>query len=119
MTANPSSKLWGAAGSLENADGKTAFDARLLGDKAASDVIDRYIEYLAVSITNYINIFQPERLSIGGGVSAQGDVLLIPLKERVRKMVYTKDSARNTEIVISSLGNDAAVIGSAMLYKLA
>ena len=69
----------------------------------------------AVRITNTINIFQPDILCIGGGVCNEGDPLLLPLKELVAKEVYTKNSAKNTEIVIAKLGNDAGIIGAAFL----
>ena len=62
-----------------------------------------------------INIFQPDILCIGGGVCNEGDPLLLPLKELVAKEIYTKNSAKNTEIVIAKLGNDAGIIGAAFL----
>ncbi|MBR5601653.1 MAG: ROK family protein, partial [Clostridia bacterium] len=49
--------------------GRTAFDAQRKGDAAAQEVVDMYIDYLACGIGNVINIFQPEVLSLGGGVS--------------------------------------------------
>ena len=72
-------------------------------------------KYLAAGITNTINIFQPDILCIGGGVCNEGDPLLVPMKEIVKKDVYTRDSAKNTEIVIAQLGNDAGIIGAAFL----
>ena len=86
-----------------------------MGDATAQAVIDKYIRYLACGITNTINIFQPDILCIGGGVCNEGDPLLLPLKEQVKKEVYTKNSAKNTEIVIAKLGNDAGIIGAAFL----
>ena len=85
------------------------------GDKSAKEVVDKYIKYLAAGITNTINIFQPDILCIGGGVCNEGDALLKPMKEIVAKEVYTRDSKRNTEIVIAKLGNDAGIIGAAFL----
>ena len=95
--------------------GRTAFNAMRKGDKAAKEVVDEYIRYLACGITNTINIFQPDVLCIGGGVCNEGDPLLLPLKELVAKEVYTKDSPKNTKIVIAELGNDAGIIGAAFL----
>ncbi|MDR0916693.1 MAG: ROK family protein [Oscillospiraceae bacterium] len=118
MTVHRSSKLWEVARTLEDVDGKTAFDGALLGDAAAADVVAQYIEYLGIALTNIVNTFQPERLSIGGGVSAQGDVLLTPLREHVNRARYTRNSARNTEISVSQLGNDAGIIGAALLHEL-
>ncbi len=104
---------------MNEQDGKvsarTAFNAMRAGDRAGKAVVDKYIRYLACGITNTINIFQPDILCIGGGVCNEGDPLLLPLKELVAKEVYTKNSAKNTEIVIAKLGNDAGIIGAAFL----
>ena len=94
---------------------RTPFDAMRAGDKSAKEVVDKYITYLAAGITNIINIFQPDILCIGGGVCNEGDPLLLPVKELVKKEVYTRSLAKNTEIVIAELGNDAGIIGAAFL----
>ena len=96
---------------------RTAYQAMKQGDEAGKSVTDMYVKYLAVGITNVINIFQPDILCIGGGVCNEGDTLLIPLKEAVAEQVYSKRSAKNTGIVICSLGNDAGIIGAAMLHR--
>ena len=102
-------------GDLNNVTGKTPFDAMLAGDATGKAVVEEYIGYLATGIVNVINIFQPDILCIGGGVCNEGDPLLLPLKELVAKEIYTKNSAKNTEIVIAKLGNDAGIIGAAFL----
>jgi glucokinase len=94
---------------------RIAFDAMRLGDAAAKEVVDFYIKCLAAGITNTINIFQPDVLCIGGGVCNEGDPLLLPMKEIVAREVYTRNSPKNTEIVIAKLGNDAGLIGAAFL----
>ncbi len=94
---------------------RTAFDCMRMGDAAAKEVVDAYIRHLAAGITNTINIFQPDILCIGGGVCNEGDPLLLPMKELVAKEVYTRNSPKNTEIVIAKLGNDAGLIGAAFL----
>ena len=94
---------------------RTAFDAMRMGDAAAKEVVDFYIKCLAAGITNTINIFQPDVLCIGGGVCNEGDPLLLPMKAIVAKEVYTRNSPKNTEIVIAKLGNDAGLIGAAFL----
>lgn len=96
---------------------RTSFDAMRAGDKAAKDVVDKYIKYLAAGITNTINIFQPDVLCIGGGVCNEGDPLLLPVKELVKKEVYTRNSPKNCDIVIAKLGNDAGIIGAAFLGR--
>lgn len=96
---------------------RTAYQAMKQGDPVGLEVTEQYVKYLAVGITNVINIFQPDILCIGGGVCNEGDTLLVPLKKAVAEQVYTRNSAKNTEIVICSLGNDAGIIGAAMLHK--
>lgn len=95
--------------------GKLSFQAMREGCPVAKEVCERYIRYLALGITNMINIFQPNVLCIGGGVCNEGDALLNPVKEIVKREIYTRNSEKNTEIVIASLGNDAGIIGAAFL----
>ena len=85
----------------ERITGRTAFNYMRAGDETAKQVVDDYIRYLAAGITNTINIFQPDVLCIGGGVCNEGDPLLLPMKEIVKKEVYTRNSPKNTEIVLS------------------
>ena len=99
----------------EHISARTAFNYMRAGDATAKQVVDDYIKYLAAGITNTINIFQPDVLCIGGGVCNEGDPLLVPMKEIVKREVYTRNSEKNTEIVIAALGNDAGIIGAAFL----
>ena len=115
MDKSPDSLMHKLAEETGHVSGRTAFDAAKQGDEAAQRVVDKYIKYLAAGVTNTINIFQPDIFSIGGGVAGEGDNLLIPLKEIVEKEVYSRNSPKNTEIVIASLGNDAGIIGAALL----
>ncbi len=116
MQECPDSKMWDLCdGDLEKAGGKTAFKAAKAGDAAGKAVVDSYISYLACGLTNMINIFQPEILSIGGGVCNEGDYLLNPVKELVFGESYSRDGVPQTEIKIAKLGNDAGIIGAAAL----
>ncbi len=76
-------------------------------------IIEEYISYLADGITNLVNIFQPDIIAIGGGISAQGDTLLKPVIDIVKKDVY--GGVLKTKIVKAILGNDAGIVGAAML----
>ena len=111
MKAHPESVMH----TMGEPGGRTAFNAMRQGDSAGKEVVDSYIKYLAAGIANVINIFQPEILSIGGGVCNEGDALLNPLKEAVAGEVYTRRGQKNTKIVIATLGNDAGIIGAAFL----
>ncbi len=96
---------------------RTAYKAMKQGDEAGKVVTEQYVKYLAAGIANTINTFQPDILCVGGGVCNEGDTLLVPLRKAVAEQVYTKNSAKNTEIVVCSLGNDAGIIGAALLCK--
>lgn len=118
MEKDPDSKMWDLCnGEKDKVEGKTVFDAINLSDSTAKEVLDNYIYYLSVGITDIINIFQPEVLCIGGGISKAGDMFLNPLKELIDKQVYTRNSANQTKIMIATLHNDAGIIGAAMLKE--
>ena len=94
---------------------RTAFSAMKKGDKAGSEVVNEYVDYLACGLTNIINVFQPEVLSIGGGISGEGDYLLKPLLEIVRTEQYTRNVPNQCKVRIAELGNDAGIVGAAGL----
>ncbi len=95
--------------------GRTSFDGMRAGDEAAKAVVDTYLHYLACGIANLLNIFQPEILSIGGGVSGEGQALLDALLPLIRKECYGGSTVKQTEIRIATLGNDAGIVGAAVL----
>ena len=95
--------------------GRTACDAMRAGDEAAKEVYDTYIKYLAAGLTNIVNIFQPEVISLGGGVSGEGQSLIDSLLPIIRKEQYGGTVVALTDIRIAKLGNDAGIIGAAML----
>lgn len=116
MEKDRSSSMWDLVRERNNkVSARISYDAMRMGDKSATEVVDKFTKYLACGLTNVINIFQPEVLCIGGGVCNEGDALLLPVKELVAKEVYTKNSPKNTEVVIAKLGNDAGIIGAAFL----
>lgn len=117
MEAHPESKISQLVETDGRVSARTAFNAAKLHDETGKAVVERYIKHLACGIANTINVFQPDILCIGGGVCNEGDNLLVPLKEEVARNVYSRNSAKNTEICICSLGNDAGIIGAAMLGK--
>ncbi len=100
---------------VERVSGRTACDAMRAGDAAAKEVYDKYIAYLACGIANMINIFQPEVISLGGGISGEGQSLIDSLLPLVRAEQYGGANEKVTEIRIAKLGNDAGIIGAAML----
>ena len=95
--------------------GRTAFDALRKGDEAAREVVDEYVKYLASGLASMINIFQPEVLSIGGGISNEGQYLLDLVTPLVREQQYGTGLVPATDIRIAQLRNNAGIIGAAVL----
>ena len=102
-------------GDPEKISGKTAFQAARAGDEAGREVVASYIDHLVEGLANIINIFQPEVLTLGGGICYEGDFLLNPINDRIYKEIYTKDHDPKTVIRVAELGNDAGIIGAACL----
>ena len=118
MEKNPFSALWEiVGGDLERTEGKTVFDGIRLGDETAKQVFDRYIRYVGVGLVDLINVFQPELICIGGGISKAGEMLLAPLRRMIEEESYTRTAKRQTKLAIASLDNDAGIIGAALLPR--
>ena len=96
-------------------NGRTAFDAMRAGDEAATEVVNEYVKYLASGLASMVNIFQPEVLSIGGGISNEGQFLLDLVTPLVREQQYGTGLVPNADIRIAQLRNDAGIIGAAVL----
>lgn len=119
MIKYPDSIMWKLCNdNINNVNGLTAFDAMRQGDKAGKAVVDRYINYIAVGIANNINIFQPDVICIGGGVSKEGDNLILPITEFVNGDNFARNIEKKALIKTADLGNDAGIIGAAYLCNL-
>ena len=94
-------------------DGKTAFRAAEKGDLTAKEVVNKYIEYVAEGLVNVVNIFQPEQLVIGGGISREGEAFVSKIREFVYKYDYNRYMDK-TKISAATLFNDAGIIGAAL-----
>lgn len=105
-------------GDFSKIDAKTAFDAAKQGDETGKKVVDQYIKYIAEGLANIINIFSPEIVAIGGGVCKEGEYLLKPLRQLISERVYSVEDLPQTEIKVARMGNDAGIIGAAMLGKI-
>ena len=118
MEEAPGSLLWQfCQGDPARVSGRTVFDARDAGDPTAAAVVERYLDYLACGVANLINLLEPDVVVIGGGISAQGENLLEPLRRRVRELVYIPLMADRCRIAAAQLGNDAGIIGAAFLGR--
>ena len=113
MNAHSDSKMW-EIGSTNKVNGKTAFDYYEI-DEYARLVVDNYIESLGVGIANIANVFRPEAVILGGGVCAQGDALITPLKKQLAREIYAGERGPSVDIVIAELENSAGLLGAAAL----
>ena len=119
MIRYPDSIMWEmCGGDVTKINGRTAFDAMRKEDIAGKYVVDRYINYIAVGISNNINIFQPDIICIGGGISKEGKTLTDPINEFVAGENYARNHEKKTEVKVAALGNDAGIIGAAYLCNL-
>lgn len=94
-----------------------AFIAMRDGDETAKEVVDTYTSYLADGLANAINAFMPEVLVVGGGVCNEGDPLLIPMREKTMSRPYFGPGVKKTRIELAQMGNDAGIVGAAMMGK--
>ncbi len=93
--------------------GRTAFDCARQGDETAQQVVDTYIDYVAHGIGGFINIFRPDIVLIGGGISNEGEYLLRPINEKLPAYVLSYKHIGAPPVIAATLGNDAGIIGAA------
>ena len=117
MAAHPESALHALA-AQGGVEGRTAFEAAQQGDETALAVCRTYVSYLADGLVSLINILRPEVVAIGGGVAAAPDHLLLdPLREIVSRESFGCHGGRCTRVLRAELGNDAGIIGAALLGR--
>lgn len=103
-------------GKLDTLEAKDIFDAAKEGDKFSLDLVDYEAEYLAMGIGNILNIINPEKIVLGGGVAMSGEILLNPMKEKLKKYALPV-TLKNIEIVQGILGNEAGIKGAVALFN--
>lgn len=116
MAEHPESAMHGiCGGDPAKVSGRTAFDAARQGDPAGLALVERYIHYLAVGVSSLIILLRPQAVILGGGVCNEGEYLFGPLRAAVEPMVYAHDIIGVPKILKAGLGNDAGIIGAALL----
>ena len=119
MAAHPESALCRLAEEAGGVDGRTPFLAAEAGDETALAVCRAYVEELAEGTASLINILRPEAVAFGGGVAGAPEHLLLePLRRRVGALCFSRHGGRATRILRAELGNDAGVIGAALLGRV-
>ncbi|WP_291255813.1 ROK family protein [Fusobacterium sp.] len=116
LTVNKNNMLYSMIdGDIERLEAKDIFDAAKKGDKFSMDLVDYEAEYLAMGIGNILNIINPEKVVLGGGVAMAGDILLSPMKKKLEKYALGV-TLENLEIVQGVLGNEAGIKGAVGLF---
>lgn len=95
----------------EDIDGKTIIEKYLAGEEHAIKTMQHHFDYLAGGIVNCVNIFSPQKVIIGGGISEAGQFYIDELTQRV-KVGALPVSFSNTKIVAATLGNRAGLLGA-------
>ena len=101
-------------GDLDKLNAKIIIDAAKEGDTIANSVFNRYAEYLTIAVNNIISFLDPDMIVLGGGVSHAGEFLLNAVRERLPKYLMFK-TLPYAELRQAKLGNDAGIIGAALL----
>ena len=78
--------------------------------KNVNDFVDKYLENVSIGLSNIITIFEPEAISFGGSFSYYCDIFLPILNEKLKKLMFNKDS--KVDLITAKLKNDAGMIGA-------
>lgn len=117
MAAHPESLLHRLTAD-DGVEGRTAFQAAEAGDETALAVCREYVEWLAAGVISLVNVLRPEVLALGGGVAdAPEHLLLEPLRKLVERESFSRHGGRATRVVRAELGNDAGILGAALLGR--
>ncbi|CAM3851863.1 ROK family transcriptional regulator [Alkalicoccus chagannorensis] len=105
------SLLMNKTSTRDEISGELIYQCAIEGDELSQDILSETGKYLGIGMTNMINLMNPAKLIIGGGVSKADNFILDPLKEVVSKKALT-DEVKNTDITKSELEDRATVIGA-------
>ncbi len=105
--------LAGAGGG--EADGRVVVDAYLRGVPAAVQAMEEHWDYLAHGIASMINLFAPQRVVVGGGISEAGEFYFDALRRKVARYAMPVCAA-DTQLIAAALGNRAGCLGAAGLF---
>ena len=106
--------LQSVSNDITKIEARTVIDAARMHDPVASAVYEHWTDCLAQAIAGVVNLFDPEVIVLGGGVSKAGQFLLDPLLNKYSQYVLYGDQPL-PEIKLASLGPEAGIIGAAML----
>ena len=100
----------------ETVSGKTVFDYKET-DETAKTVFDTFIKNLGIQIVGLCNIFSPDIIVIGGGISSQGEALTKPLEDYVNNNMFLKIIGKKIKITSAKFLNNAGFLGARCLFN--
>jgi glucokinase len=109
---HPNTALGQALAAGEEIDGKRVTDAAVDGDGIAREVLATIGRRLGVALSSLANVFEPDVIVIGGGVSAAGDLLLEPARAEV--VTRSLPPMNRTPVAAAELGPEAGMVGAAV-----
>ena len=109
-----SAKFREIAGSVDAITPAIVAQAANEGDSVAKKIFEITGEYIGIGLTSVVNLLNPEKIVIGGGVADAGDILLEPLRKTLKSRTMPIQGAA-VEVVPAQLGNTAGIIGSSLL----
>ncbi len=101
-------------GNMDRINAKIVIDSAKAGDPVAMRVFDRYCKYLAITVNNITAFLDPEMIVLGGGVSTAGEFLLNNIRDQLPRYLMYK-TLPSPELCLAQLGNEAGIIGAALL----
>lgn len=102
------------AGSVDAITPAIVCQAAQQGDVVAKRIFTKMGEYLGIGLASVVNLLNPEKIVIGGGVADAGDILFDPLRKTLKDRAMPIQGAA-VEVVQAELGNSAGLIGASLL----
>lgn len=116
LKVNKTNKLYQKLnGEIDKVEAKDVFDCAKEGDAFSLDIVDYEAEYLAMGIGNILNLINPEKIILAGGVSLAGDILLDRVKEKLPKYAMSVAIENGFSVELGILGNDSGIYGASAL----
>ena len=103
-------------GDAAQLNAKAVLDLARAGDADCMGIFETYVKYLCVGLANLINIYDPDMIVLGGGVAYAGDFLLDAVRAALGDYVYCP-ALSWARVELARMGNDAGIIGAAMLGR--
>ena len=127
LASGPSIARWvaaeietGAASILPKGSALTSrqvAEAAQSGDRLAMTAFERAGTYLGQAIANFVNIFNPAMVILGGGVSQSGELLLAPIRSVLDQQVYSHHFLDTLKVTTAALGDNSGLLGALELVK--